>query len=46
MESNVQEAPADIKAKVKETYDAIATEYNEWHGRNQTTSEYFLGQFL
>lgn len=46
MNSNVQEVPADVKTKVKETYDAIATGYNQWHGRNETTREYFLGQLL
>ncbi|KAG8160959.1 hypothetical protein KVR01_009223 [Diaporthe batatas] len=46
MQSNTQELPADVKAKVKETYDAIATVYNERHGRNETTREHFLGQLL
>lgn len=46
MDSSRQDDPTDVKTKVKETYNAIATEYNKWHGRNETTQEYFLGQLL
>ncbi|KKY35545.1 putative methyltransferase type 11 [Diaporthe ampelina] len=41
-----QKVPADLKSKVKETYDTIATEYNEWTGRNEATREDFLRELL
>lgn len=46
MDSTAQNVLADLKTKVKDTYDAIATQYNDWHGRNETTRGYFLNQLL
>lgn len=46
MNSAVKQAPEDLKTKVKETYDSIAAEYNEWHGRNETTCEDLLGELM
>lgn len=46
MDPTAQQVPADLKAKVKETYDSIAAEYNEWTGRNETTREDLLGGLL
>lgn len=46
MDSTAQQVPADLKTRVKETYDSIAAEYNEWTGRNETTREDLLGALL
>lgn len=46
MDSTRNKIPADLKRRVKKSYDAIATKYNDWHGRNETTREYFLKQLL
>lgn len=42
MDSTAEKVPADLKTKVKETYDTIAAEYNQWTGRNETTREDLL----
>lgn len=46
MDPVVKQVPADLKAKVQETYDSIAAEYNEWHGRNERTREDMLGELM
>lgn len=45
-DSAAKQAPADLKTRVKETYNSIAAEYNEWTGRNETTREDFLRELL
>lgn len=46
MDVTKAQLPGDLKSKVKETYDAIAANYNEWTGRNETTREDFLKELL
>ena len=42
MEPNTPQAPADLKARIKSTYDVIAPEYNRWTDCNTKTRVEFL----
>ncbi|KAM5344344.1 hypothetical protein ACJ41O_012881 [Fusarium nematophilum] len=46
MESSQTQASADVKTRIKETYNNIATQYNAWTDLNTPTRSFFLDKLV